>query len=578
MANQFDDIDIFDTSQDVGSIDPIQPQLGRGLMDVYLDYLAQDPVAQQVTGGDPLKKGLRFVSEFIPGVSTELARREGDTLGEALSYLDVIPGTQAIPPAIKREVAEQTFKFISTKDADAIVPLNQIEKVKDQFGRVIRSDEDKVKRAQSLMKSASEGQPYKGISIDKRQPIEVLRMPDGSLQQIGGKSTREAIELLGETEAPVKIFNSVDEFEVYDSARKAAKERSRVDKAYQLQPTKGDPTFEQPLKDLGDKKLESMTIEVFKAPQASLKTADDIYNQAQKTNNAFQSDIKSIADDLNLEKAPKYKYDADADELIDVELKTLDSINKKINKKSYGTAGELTDSMRTRVYVNTAEEANEVARRIANEYPTIDSGNQIYSKSGFTDRKLNVQVTGDDGQVIIGEIGIIHKAMADAADEGHKLYKKLDQIDADYAPGSDIPFDVIQEKEQLLQQSQNLYTNARNQMDPKFFEDIIVLEKRFGGYVGKTGSSSPIDPNAWVNSDFDSLEPFSYQSVTLAPLAGRQLSSTGFIKKPLKVDVDEGTRTAGPFSQEKYKVSTKEIIQDKPNNIYKPLQGGRKLI
>jgi len=51
MTNQFDDIDIFDTSQDVGSIDPIQPQLGRGLMDVYLDYLVQDPVAQQVTGG-----------------------------------------------------------------------------------------------------------------------------------------------------------------------------------------------------------------------------------------------------------------------------------------------------------------------------------------------------------------------------------------------------------------------------------------------------------------------------------------------------------------------------------------------
>src|SRR6056300_1060770 len=161
MANQFDDIDIFDTSQDVGSIEPTGPQY-KSLSDTYFDYLIEDPIAKQVTGGDPLKKALRFVSEFVPGVSTELALRENDPLGVALSSLDLFPATKLIPPAIKREAAEQTFKF----------------------------------------KSASEGQPYKGISIDKRQPIEVLRMPDGSLQQIGGKSTREATELLGETEAP----------------------------------------------------------------------------------------------------------------------------------------------------------------------------------------------------------------------------------------------------------------------------------------------------------------------------------------------------------------------------------------
>tara|TARA_A100000171_G_scaffold44659_1_gene47679 strand:+ start:9052 stop:10422 length:1371 start_codon:yes stop_codon:yes gene_type:complete len=112
MANQFDDIDIFDTSQDVGSIEPIRPE-PKGLMDLYLDYLQQDPLAQQVSGGDPLKKGLRFVSEFIPGVSTELARREGDKLGEALSYLDVIPATQAIPPAVKRAAVKKGIETIT---------------------------------------------------------------------------------------------------------------------------------------------------------------------------------------------------------------------------------------------------------------------------------------------------------------------------------------------------------------------------------------------------------------------------------------------------------------------------------
>lgn len=81
-------------------------------------------------------------------------------------------------------------------------------------------------------------------------------------------------------------------------------------------------------------------------------------------------------------------------------------------------------------------------------------------------------------------------------------------------------------------------------------------------YIGSSGRSSPMTPNFWVNSDFDNLVPFSYQSVTLAPLAGRQSLSDGFRKKPFKVASDEGTRTAGPLSQEKYKVSMQDSIQE----------------
>lgn len=70
---------------------PIEPRFGdNGLMSLYLDYIQGDATAQQVTGGDPLKKALRGISEFIPGISTELAQRRGDGLGEALSYLDVL--------------------------------------------------------------------------------------------------------------------------------------------------------------------------------------------------------------------------------------------------------------------------------------------------------------------------------------------------------------------------------------------------------------------------------------------------------------------------------------------------------
>ena len=577
MANEFDQIDIFDTSPDVGSIEPTKPEL-RSLSDIYFDYLVQDPVAKQVTGGDPFKKALRFVSEFVPGVSTELALREGDPLGVALSSLDLFPATKAIPPAIKRAGAEKVFKYISSQDADAIVPLDQIARVKDQFGRVIKSDPEKVSKAQSMMESASQAQAYKGVGIPKRQPIEVIRMPDGSLQQIGGKSTREALEGFGETEAPVKIFNSVEEFEAYDLARKASKERRRVDNAYQLQPKAGDPTFEQPLRNLGDRELEDLTEQVFKSHQGTLQSAEDLHGTAVKVNDGFQAEIKDIADSMNLEKAPKYKYDAKKDKLIDVEIKELDTIKDKMVRKNFEVAGDITDPVRTRIYIETPQEADEVARRISQRFPTIDSGNQVYSKTGFVDRKLNVQYVGANGEQIVGEIGLITKPMAKAADDGHILYEDLRDIDKLYPTGSDMPADLIRQKEELQKKSQIIYKEAQKEMDEKFFEDIIVLEKRFGGYIGRDGSSSPIDPNLFVNSDFDSLEPYSYQSVTFAPLAGRQSLSRGFMKKPLKSDAEEGTRTAGPLSQEKYKVSTSGIIDEKPKNIYKPLEGNRKLI
>ena len=95
---------------------PIEP---RFLMDRYLDFIQGDPTAQQVSGGDPLKKALRGISEFIPGISTALAERRGDKFGEALSYLDYLgPGgtglKMAIPPLIAKyndEIRKLKFNY-----------------------------------------------------------------------------------------------------------------------------------------------------------------------------------------------------------------------------------------------------------------------------------------------------------------------------------------------------------------------------------------------------------------------------------------------------------------------------------
>jgi len=83
------------------------------LAEAYYNYIEGDPLAQQVSGGDPLKKLLRFASEFVPGINTELAQRRGDKVGEALSYLDAL-GAASVPAKAVAKGAEKAADF--TKD------------------------------------------------------------------------------------------------------------------------------------------------------------------------------------------------------------------------------------------------------------------------------------------------------------------------------------------------------------------------------------------------------------------------------------------------------------------------------
>jgi len=71
---------------DVGTIEPI-PYSSTPLMDKIYNY-----INQPLNTEDPIQNIVENVADFIPGLSTELARRRGDELGEALSYLDYIPG------------------------------------------------------------------------------------------------------------------------------------------------------------------------------------------------------------------------------------------------------------------------------------------------------------------------------------------------------------------------------------------------------------------------------------------------------------------------------------------------------
>jgi len=143
---------------------PIENRFGdSGLMDRYLDYIQGDPIAQQVTGGDPLKKALRGISEFIPGISTALAERRGDKFGEALSYLDYLgPGGAGLKGASLFLLARKAEleKLIKAVDTDPLLKgspglKNSYTKELDEVNQKIASDAKLKTQADEMMADPS---------------------------------------------------------------------------------------------------------------------------------------------------------------------------------------------------------------------------------------------------------------------------------------------------------------------------------------------------------------------------------------------------------------------------------------
>ena len=532
---------------------PLPAQIALGFT---VPGMAMDAAAAVKYGGDAF-------DDFSQGNLMAGALKTGVA---GLSALGAIPLVGDAAGVAKRFLLNSPY--ITTKGADEILPLSQIKASTDQFGRALEPDTSKVNLARNMMTTAKEGSAYKNVNMDLRQPLEVLRLSDGTFQQIGGKSTKKALEELGETNAPVKIFNTFEEFDVYDIARKEAKEAKRIANAKKLQPEPGNPTFEGPVADLGDAKLVDLNESIFTNYQAALQTPDAMFDVATRVNDGFQSSIAKVADDLGLEKANKFKVDPETGKLIDVEIKELDTLYEKIGRKSKDSPEFMTDAIRTRVFVNNADEANEMARRVSQEFSVIDSGNQVYKSSGYADRKLIIQYEGPGGEKIIGELQLVHPAMSEAADIAHPIYKQVRNLDTVYPDGSLIPKNVIKQTElKLNKEMRVIFDAAQAKMDPSLIDSARVLNKRYGGQIGRSGSDSPIDPNMFSNSDFDKLEPFSYQSAILPMPAGLQSLSSGFIKNAKYPDSSElGDMTAGPLSQEKYSVSIDPIVYKSAKN------------
>lgn len=175
------------TSESIAA--PIENQ---SLMDRYLDYIQGDLTAQQVSGGDPLKKALRGISEFIPGISTELAKRRGDKFGEALSYLDlfgptgaglkmaVIPAVAKLNDQIKKLRFDYRREMRNADGGDGQFAVNAANKIE----REIKTLTSKRDKAISNIKDPGERKAAElsTISIFHGSPVTGIEKGLGSLK------------------------------------------------------------------------------------------------------------------------------------------------------------------------------------------------------------------------------------------------------------------------------------------------------------------------------------------------------------------------------------------------------------
>ena len=105
-----ENVDIFDMSQDVGSIAPLQFDRPGPVIDYLTRPMVPSPKSRR-------RDTLRGIASFVPFLSGELAKAEGDTLGVALSPLDALGPAGAPAKAVARETIK---KGIASLDDDML--------------------------------------------------------------------------------------------------------------------------------------------------------------------------------------------------------------------------------------------------------------------------------------------------------------------------------------------------------------------------------------------------------------------------------------------------------------------------
>ena len=272
-------------------------------------------------------------------------------------------------------------------------------------------------------------------------------------------------------------------------------------RAKKLVPTKGNPTFEGPVRDMHPRLEKGLDRQMVKHQQDS-PSVFDLFRRAKITNKPFQKEMDDIAMNLNLRTAgspgevitdPNLLKHIDPVTGLDLRtgnlpgtVKTIQSMTRKAVDKYDGDFLRISDPIRTRVIANTTQEADEFARQIASRYPTKDSGNQI-SGLGLRDRKLNIQYTDPNGNKIIAEIGIVPQAMKDASELTHKPYEAWRVLTGEYKNVKDIPPQVLDQLDELKQIQLDIFADAEKSLDPSWLSNDIVKKFAKGGAVAYEG-------------------------------------------------------------------------------------------
>lgn len=130
-------------AEPTGTIEPINP-FNQSFMDRIYNY-----INQPLNTEDPLQNLVSGAAEFIPGISTELAKRRGDKFGEALSYLDYLGAggaKLALSPFLiaRRKEIQQTLK---TFDEDPILKGNETvrDSLKKELDQINKTEAEELR-------------------------------------------------------------------------------------------------------------------------------------------------------------------------------------------------------------------------------------------------------------------------------------------------------------------------------------------------------------------------------------------------------------------------------------------------
>ena len=206
-----------------------------------------------------------------------------------------------------------------------------------------------------------------------------------------------------------------------------------------------------------------------------LGDANKMYDRAVRLAPEFNQQIDDIAKSLNLETTlPEMTTKIDAATL--QKLGTVKKIPRMVEKsrlKYDKDVTQLTDPLRTRIVINTPAEEEAVVNILKNKYKLFDKGRDI-KPEGFVDRKLNIQFTGSNGENLVAEVGVITAPMWRASDEAHVLYEEFRSLFPKGMPTDPkelqtISRDIRLKGEALSKGMDDVFKNARNQIDPDFY-------------------------------------------------------------------------------------------------------------